>query len=143
MFFKRTLYYLPRVLAAIILLQTLFFKFGIGGDTALNQSKELFSLLSTSLLGSSEYESYIRISTGVLEFIASILLFIPSKALYGGLLGILLMTGAIFSHVFAIGIAFNNDGGQLLIMAVIVLICCLKVVFDEKKKVKELLTKFT
>ena len=83
--------YLPLVLkliAAIIMLQTLFFKF-----SGAQESIDLF----TKVAG--ENEQLMRIGTGVLELIASILLFIPKKVWLGAGLTVGLMGGAIFSHL--------------------------------------------
>lgn len=136
-FFK----YLPRIIAAFILLQTLYFKFGLGGPEALAESQRLFSTLTQEALGNPELESTARIGTGIMELIASILILVPSTALYGAVLGAMTMVGAIASHFLFIGIVVDDDGGQLLTMAFIVLISCLKVVVDEKEKLKSLLGK--
>ena len=57
-----------KVIAATIMLQTLFFKF-----TGAQESVNLF----TKIAGNNE--AFARIGTGILELIASILLFIPKK----------------------------------------------------------------
>lgn len=103
--------WLLRVTAAIILLQTLYFKF-----TAQPESVELFTKLGVEPWG--------RIMTGVFELIASILLIIPSTVFAGALLGTGLMTGAILSHLTILGIESKNDGGQLFMLAIAVLLCC-------------------
>lgn len=132
---KNIIKYLPRVIAALILLETLLFKFGIGGEAFLNESKSLFTNLTTAMFGHGEYESFFRIGVGVLELIASILILWPKYAGLGALMGVGLMIGAIISHVFFLGIIVGNDGGQLMVMALIVLMCCTKVLFDEKQQV--------
>ena len=106
--------YLPLVLkliAAFIMLQTLFFKF-----TGAQESIDLF----TKLAG--ENEAAMRIGTGVLELIASILLFVPKKTWLGAILTIGLMGGAIMGHLTKLGIEHNGDSGTLFICAVITLI---------------------
>ena len=132
---KNIIKYLPRIIAAIILLETLLFKFGIGGEAFLNESKSLFINLTIAIFGHGEFEAYFRIGTGILELGASILLLWPRHAGLGALLGVGLMMGAILSHIFFIGIIVGNDGGQLMVMALIVLMCCTKVLFDEKANV--------
>lgn len=127
--------YIPRIIAAIILLETLLFKFGIGGEAFLNESKSLFTNLTLALFGHGDYEVFFRVGTGILELIASILLLWPKYSGLGALLGIGLMMGAILSHIFFIGIIVGNDGGQLMVMALIVLMCCTKVLFDEKSNI--------
>jgi uncharacterized membrane protein YphA (DoxX/SURF4 family) len=72
-----------RLLAAVILLQTLYFKF-----SAAPESIYIFSKLGMEPWG--------RIGTGVLELIAGILLLIPATTVFGALLATGLMAGAIF-----------------------------------------------
>jgi uncharacterized membrane protein YphA (DoxX/SURF4 family) len=100
-----------RIIAAIILLQTLYFKF-----SGHEESVALFTKLGIEPWG--------RIGTGVMELIASILLLIPATVFIGAFLGIGLMAGAILSHLTILGIESNGDGGQLFIMAVVVLVSC-------------------
>lgn len=138
---KNIIKYAPRIIAAFILLQTLYFKFGIGGIEALNESKEIFGTITEAALGSAEYESYMRIETGALELVASILILLNRTAIFGALLGAGLMGGALLSHILFIGVIVREDGGQLFTMALIVLLCCLKVAYDEKKKLFSLLNK--
>jgi len=103
--------WLLRIVAAVILLQTLYFKF-----TAQPESVILFSKLGVEPWG--------RIGTGIIELIASILLLIPRTKIIGAFLGVGLMGGAILSHLLVIGIESQGDGGQLFILAIVVLICC-------------------
>ncbi len=140
---KSTIRYIPRVLMAFILVQSLFFKFGIGGNEALSESQALFSALTTALFGNNEWEAVFRIGTGILELIASILVLISPYALYGAILGLGLMLGAILSHLFFIGVSIQGDGGLLMIMAIVVFICCIKILYDEKEKLNQLIGKFT
>ena len=105
-----------RIIAAVILLQTLYFKF-----TGQPESVELFSKLGVEPWG--------RIGTGIIELIAAALLLIPATVWIGALLGIGLMLGAIASHLFVIGIESQGDGGQLFGLAFIVLACCVIIAF--------------
>ena len=116
-------YYLPRVIAALIMLQTLYFKFGLGGAEALQESKNLFGEVTQFLLGSSDLEWLIRISTGIGELLASILLFVPKLSKWGALLTMGVMFGAVISHLLILGIVVADDGGFLFGMAVTALIC--------------------
>jgi putative oxidoreductase len=111
MSFKIIISWLLRIAAAVILLQTLYFKF-----TGHPESVELFTKLGVEPWG--------RIGTGIIELITGILLLIPSTAFIGAVLGIGLMSGAILSHIAVIGIASKGDGGQLFIMAIVVFVCC-------------------
>lgn len=110
-----------RILASVILLQTLYFKF-----TAHPESVELFTKLGVEPWG--------RIGTGILELITGILLLIPATAFVGGLLGMGLMLGAIASHILVIGIESKGDGGQLFLLAIIVLICSVAIQFIHRKE---------
>lgn len=114
-----------RILAALILLQTLFFKF-----TAAKESVYIFSTIGMEPWG--------RIGIGVLELIASILILIPVTTLYGALLGAGLMAGAIFFHLTRLGISVQNDGGQLFAYAVIVLFSSIALVIIKRNEFSEL-----
>ncbi|MBL4643248.1 MAG: DoxX family protein [Flavobacteriaceae bacterium] len=97
--------YLPvflKLIAAVIMLQTLFFKF-----SGAQQSIDLFTILAQ------ENEALLRIGTGILELIAAVLLFTPRRTWLGALLTVGLMGGAILSHITILGIVHNNDGGLL------------------------------
>ena len=115
-----------KLTAAVILLQTLFFKF-----SGANESIYIFETLGI--------EPYGRIGSGVVELIASILILIPRTTLLGALLGMGTMLGAIFSHLFVLGIVVQNDGGTLFALAVITLTCCLFLVFTQRNKIPDLL----
>ena len=112
-----------RLVAAIILLQTLFFKF----------SGAAVSIYIFSELG---IEPWGRILTGVLEFIAAVLLLIPRTTVFGALLGLGLMIGALFSHFFKLGIAVQNDSGKLFLLAIFVFISCFILVIFHLKQLK-------
>ena len=99
-FFK----YFPRAVASIILIETLLFKFGVGGEIFLKESQTLFENLTTGIFGHPEYEAYFRIGVGVLELIVAIVILTPRYAGIGALLGLILMLAAVTSHVFLIGI---------------------------------------
>lgn len=118
-----------RIIAAVILLQTLYFKF-----TAHPESVELFTKLGVEPWG--------RIGTGVIELITGILLLIPATAFIGGFLAMGLMLGAIASHLFAIGIESKGDGGQLFILAIIVLVLSVLIQFIHRKDGKQLAQKY-
>lgn len=122
---KKIFTWLLRIVPAVILLQTLYFKF-----TAHPQSVELFSLLGMEPWG--------RIGTGVFELIASILLLIPRTTLLGALMGLGLMCGAIFFHVTTLGINFGGDA-VLFYYALITFTCCLVLAVIYRNKIPDLL----
>lgn len=96
-----------RLLAAGLLLQTLFFKF-----TAADESVYIFTKLGVEPWG--------RIASGIMEAIAAMLILFPRTTAYGALLSVGIMAGAIASHIFVLGIEVMNDGGQLFIYACLV-----------------------
>lgn len=98
-----------RIVAALIMLQTLFFKF-----TGSEESVYIFSQLGLEPWG--------RIITGILELVASILILYPKTTFFGAVLAIGLMIGAIGAHLTKLGIEVKNDGGQLFIYACTVLL---------------------
>ena len=117
---------LVRLVVAGILLQTLFFKF-----SGAEESVYIFSTLGI--------EPYGRIGSGIVELIASVLILIPRTTLLGALLGLGTMLGAIFSHLFILGIEVKNDGGTLFILAIITFLCCLLLIYNQKHKLSDLL----
>lgn len=119
-------YWILRLLSAVIMLQTLFFKF-----SAAPESVYIFSKL--------DMEPWGRISIGVLELIASILILIPRTTAFGALLAIGLMSGAIFIHLTQLGIEVQGDSGQLFIYALIVLISSLVLAIVYRQQVLRLL----
>ena len=106
----RALDWIVRLVAAGVLLQTLFFKF-----TGAPESVFIFTTLGLEPWG--------RIGSGVAELIASgLLLWTPTAGL-GGVLTVGLMTGAIVGHLTSLGIEIQDDGGLLFGLACLVWIC--------------------
>jgi uncharacterized membrane protein YphA (DoxX/SURF4 family) len=99
-----------RLVPALIMLQTLYFKF-----RAEPESVKLFTALGM--------EPYGRIGTGILELIASILILIPRYTGYGAILGLMMMTGALFFHLTKLGVYFGGDA-LLFTYAVVTFLCC-------------------
>jgi putative oxidoreductase len=99
--------WIARVVVAIILVQTLFFKF-----TAAPESVYIFETVGQEPVG--------RIGSGVVELIASVLLFVPGLTAVGALLALGTMSGAIFFHLTKLGIVVQDDGGTLFALAVVV-----------------------
>jgi len=111
-----------RLVPAVILLQTLYFKF-----TAQPESVQLFTRIGM--------EPYGRIGTGVLELVAAILILIPRYTGYGAILGLVIMTGALYFHLTKIGIFFGGDA-LLFIYAVVTFVCCALLVFIYKTRLE-------
>jgi uncharacterized membrane protein YphA (DoxX/SURF4 family) len=108
--YRTILLWILRLLAAVIMLQTLYFKF-----TGQPESVKLFTEIGMEPWG--------RYGTGVLELIASVLILYPRTTGYGALLGLGLMTGALFFHLTKLGIEFGGNS-LLFTYALIVFICC-------------------
>jgi hypothetical protein len=104
---KAVLSWTAQLVAAGILLQTLFFKF-----SGSPESVHIFSALGVEPWG--------RIATGVAELAASVMLLVPRFAGLGGLAAAGIMTGAIASHLTVLGIDVQGDGGWLFTLAWIV-----------------------
>jgi putative oxidoreductase len=116
------------IVAAIIMVQTLCFKF-----YGTSESIYIFTKIGLEPLG--------RFGTGIAELIASILIIIPAKWWLGALLGIGLMSGALFFHFTTLGIQVMNDSGLLFGLAIIAFACCVICILLEKQKVVDELLK--
>ena len=117
--------YLPlflRITVAVILIQTLRFKF-----TAHPDSVYIFNALSLEPFG--------RILTGILELIAGILLIFRKTAWLGAFLALGVIGGAILSHVFILGIEINNDKGLLFFTAVFTFIISFLILYLYRKDI--------
>ncbi|HQR40542.1 MAG TPA: DoxX family protein [Blastocatellia bacterium] len=107
-----------QVIAAVILLQTLFFKF-----TGAAESVYIFTTLGIEPWG--------RIGTGVVELIAAGLLLYPRTAALGALLSAGVIAGAIFGHLTKLGITIPavDDHGELFALAVVTFVASIAVLF--------------
>ena len=113
---------LLRIVVAIILIQTLRFKF-----TAHPDSVYIFTKVGL--------EPYGRISTGIVELIAGILLFIPKTVWIGAMLSLGIIGGAIMMHLTKLGIEVNGDRGILFITAIITFILSAIILWIKRKEV--------
>lgn len=115
--------FIVRLIPAIIMLQTLAFKFS-GHEQAI----DLFVRLGAEPFG--------RYATGIFELIAVVGLLIPKTYWYAAILTIGLMLGALGSHIAILG--FEGTDAQLGIMAIVALVCAIYVVakpyFDRCEK---------
>jgi hypothetical protein len=87
-----------RIAAALILLQTLFFKF-----TAAPESVYILTKVGAEPWG--------RIGSGIIELIAAIQLLTPRFVWAGAFLALGVMSGAILSHLTVLGIEVQGDKG--------------------------------
>lgn len=114
--------WIAKIIAALIMLQTLFFKF-----SASEESVYIFKAVGM--------EPYGRIMVGVLELVAAILILLPVTAYLGAGLALGLMLGALGMHFTILGIEVMNDGGQLFIYALVVSLCSIVVLWFEREKI--------
>lgn len=113
-----------RIIVAVILFQTLFFKF-----TGAEESKYIF----TTLMGPS-LEAYGRIGSGVVELFAVVMLLTPSKAWLGAVVSLGTISGAIMGHLTMLGIVVKDDGGLLFGLAVLVFILSLIILLIHRRE---------
>jgi uncharacterized membrane protein YphA (DoxX/SURF4 family) len=111
-----------QIIVAVILFQTLFFKF-----TGAEESKYIFSTLGLEPWG--------RLGSGVVELVAVILLMIPSTVTIGAVLALGTITGAIFSHLTRLGIVVKDDGGLLFGLAVTVFVLSAVILFIRRSEI--------
>jgi hypothetical protein len=104
--------WIVRLTAAVILLQTLFFKF-----TGAPESVYIFTKVGMEPWG--------RYGSGVVELIAAVLLLSRCHCWLGATLALGVMGGAIMSHLTTLGIVVQDDGGLLFALAITVAVCSL------------------
>jgi len=113
-----------RIVVAVILLQTLFFKF-----TGAKESVYIFSTLGAEPWG--------RIGSGVVELLASVLLLVPRTAVIGAILSLGTICGALMAHLTRLGIKLTavGDHGELFGLAVTVFVLSLIVVYVHRREI--------
>lgn len=114
--------WLLQLVVAVILLQTLFFKF-----TGAAESVYIFTTLGAEPWG--------RIGSGVIELIASILLLIPRTVAFGAILSLGTISGAIASHLLFLGLVVQNDGGLLFGLAIVVFVCSAALLWMRRREI--------
>ncbi len=118
--------WLLRLIPAILLLQTLYFKF-----SGAEESIYIFTKLGMEPWG--------RIGTGVLELIAAILILNPKTTGIGAVLALGLISGAIYFHFTKLGLVVLDDGGLLFGYAVTIFITCLLLAIFHLKNIRQLI----
>jgi len=111
-----------RIAAAVILLQTLWFKF-----TGAEESVYIFTKVGLEPWG--------RYASGVTELFAAVLLLLPRTTWLGALIAAGVMVGAIGSHLTKLGIVVKDDGGLLFALAVIVFFAALATSFIHRRQI--------
>ncbi len=111
-----------RIAVALILVQTLYFKFSGAAE-----SVYIFSTLGIEPVG--------RIGSGIAELIAAVLLLIPNLVWLGAGLALGVISGAILSHLTVLGIVIMDDGGTLFILALLVFFGSAFLLWKRKKQI--------
>lgn len=122
----RILSWVLQIIAAVILAQTLFFKF-----SGAEEPKFIFSTLGVEPWG--------RWAAGVSELLAVILLLTPRTVVLGAGLSVAMMVGAIGAHLGPLGISVKNDGGLLFGLGVAVLISASVVLILRRSQVMKII----
>lgn len=117
----RVISWICRLVAAGILLQTLYFKF-----TGAEESVYIFTKVGMEPWG--------RYASGVAELFAAILLLLPRTVVIGALLAAGVMLGAIGSHLTKLGLVVKDDGGLLFGLAVAVFVCTIVTVILHRRQ---------
>jgi uncharacterized membrane protein YphA (DoxX/SURF4 family) len=129
---------------AFVFLQSLFFKFSGSEETVI-----VFNTIGTWMLdiglpqGFAEgFSSHGGTVTGIAELIAAILVLIPVTRVWGALAGLMVMSGAIFFHLFTplgvvrvVDAAGNTDGGVLFFMACGVWLGSVVLLYIDRQKI--------
>lgn len=124
--FSLTAYWSARLIAALILLQTLFFKF-----SGAEESIYIFTTVGMEPWG--------RIGIGIAELIAAIFLLLNKTAWLGSGIALGLMAGAIGMHLTILGIAVKGDGGYLFFLALVVALCSTFVLIRNRGRIISIL----
>jgi hypothetical protein len=119
---KTIISWVLQLTAAVILFQTLFFKF-----TGAEESVYIFTTLGIEPWG--------RIASGMAELLAVVLLLVPRTVTLGALLSLGVISGAIVSHLTRLGIVVKNDGGLLFALAVVVFACSLAILVLRRQQI--------
>ncbi len=117
--------YLPiifRIAVAIILIQTLRFKF-----TGHEDSIYIFTQVGLEPVG--------RIGIGTVELVAGLLLLFRKTAGLGALLTLGIIGGAIMMHLTILGIDVKGDGGALFYTAITTFVLSLIVLYFYRKDI--------
>ncbi|MEM6818866.1 MAG: hypothetical protein AAF578_08740 [Pseudomonadota bacterium] len=139
---KKALPWILVLIPVFVFLQSLPFKF-----TGAPETIYIFSTIGT-WLGSigltflaQPFTDYGAYGVGVTELIASVLLLIPATRHWGALLGLGVLSGAIFFHLFTpLGVAVEFPGGaeggeiSLFVMAVVAWSALLALVIRNRQR---------
>jgi hypothetical protein len=111
-----------QIFCAVILGQTLFFKF-----SAAPEPVYIFSILGVEPWG--------RLATACMELASVILLLYPKTPVYGAGLALAAMLGALAAHLGKLGIEVLGDHGLLFGMACAVLLASLGILWLRRSQI--------
>ncbi len=145
---KKVIHWVLALYIAFVFLQSLFFKFNGSEETVI-----IFSTVAAwmAVIGVPQgfvqvFRDYGGTATGIVELIASVLVLIPATRVFGALIGLAVMSGAIFFHLFTplgvgrvVDAAGNTDGGLLFFLACGVWLSCAALLFMGRRKLLRLI----
>jgi len=117
-----------QLVIAAIYFQTLYFKF-----TAHPDSVYIFSKLGL--------EPYGRIGLGIIELFTAILILIPNTKIFGIIISLGVISGAIIAHLGPVGIEIQGDHGNVFYLAVTVFIISVLLLIINFKELSQFLAK--
>lgn len=144
---KKIIHWVLSLYIAFVFLQSLFFKFSGSEETVI-----IFDTIGMWMADiglpqgfAQGFSSYGGTATGIAELVASILVLVPATRVWGALGGLLIMSGAIFFHLFTplgvvrvVDAAGNTDGGVLFFMACGVWLSSATLLFMGRRKLLRL-----
>lgn len=136
------------IFVAFVFIQSLVFKFSGAEETVI-----IFNTIADWMAGigllqavAEPFRHYGGNTIGTLELVASALILIPATRVFGALMGLGVMSGAIFFHLFTplgvirvVDAAGNTDGGVLFIMACGVWLASAALIWLQRKRLLSLL----
>jgi hypothetical protein len=137
-FVKKHIEWLPVIFMIAILSGSVPFKFGILSNA---QPTHIFNTVG-EWLGLDIFKTYGAMVIGAVELIASILLLFPKTRVYGAILALGTMAGAIFFHLFTpLGVTVQwmengvpQEDGTLFYTAVLVFICAIWLILRRRNE---------
>ena len=131
------------IIPAAIFLQSLFFKFSGSEETRI-----IFSTIGAWMAGlpvlgmfASLFSTYGGVTVGLVELVAAVLLLLPATRRWGAMIGLVVISGAIFFHLGTplgvdrvVDASGNTDGGVLFYMACLVWVCCAVTLWLERDR---------
>ena len=136
---KKAIPWVLSIYVAFVFIQSLFFKFSGSEETVIIFNTIADWMLGIALLNpiAESFSNYGGYLVGTVELLASILILWSATRIFGAVLGLCTMTGAIFFHLFTplgvdrvVDAAGNTDGGILFYMACSVWISCAILIYN-------------